>query len=189
VKNLIPWVVVFVVLLGFAYLVDHGKTFVGLPVFFWLALNLTVFLYLLARYVGKPIVAFLDARKEGIAAELKEAKDKLAQAEALKADVLERLEKIEGEVAAIRDRAEEQGQQEAVRIAEQAEAEEQRFLQRVGDEITRRKEETRQALIEETAKLTAQIAEDLLKKHMTDADRKRVLGESIDALRSVEGRT
>lgn len=188
-KSIVSWVVVFIVLLGFAYLIDHGETFVGLPVFFWLALNLTVFLYLLAKYVGKPIGAFLDSRREGIALELKQAKEKLVQAEAMKADVLARLEKVEVEVAGIRDKAEEQGRKEAERIAEQAVAEEERFLKRVSDEIGLRQEETRQALIQETSELTSKMATDLLEKHMTEADRKRVLGESIEALRTVEGRT
>lgn len=199
-KTVVSWVVVFVVLLALAYPVYLGTlahlhegeaapAFLGIPSFFWWALNLTVFLYLLARYVGRPIGEFLESRKDTIAAELRQAREKLAEAEAMKAEVLSRLDKIEGEVAAIRNRAEEQGRNEADRIAEQAKVEEERFLRRVGDEISRRQEETRQVLIQETQQLTAKMAEDLLKKHMTEADRKRVLGESIEALRAVEGRT
>ena len=188
-KSLLSWVPVFAVLVGLAYLVDHGESKLGIPIFVWLALNLTVFLYLLARYVGRPIGDFLEMRKAGIALELRQAKEKLAEAEKMKTGVLERLAAVEDEVAAIRDRAEEQGQNEAQRIAEQAVAEEERFLKRVGDEISRRQEETRQALIQETSDLTAQMARDLLQQNMTDADRKRVLDQSIDALRVVEGRT
>jgi F0F1-type ATP synthase membrane subunit b/b' len=61
--------------------------------FFWWALNLTVFLFLIAKYVATPILGFLDSAQGGIdPGELEQAKEKLAQAETLKADVLERLE-------------------------------------------------------------------------------------------------
>lgn len=188
-KSLVSWGAVFFVLLGFAYLIDHGETKFGLPVFFWLALNLTVFLYLLARYVGTPIGAFLETRSEGIALELKQAKEKLVQAETMKTDVLERLDRVELEVSSIRKKAEEQGRKEAEKIAAQAVEEEQRFLKRVTEEITRRQEETRQVLIQDTSDLTAKMARDILQANMTDADRKRVLDQSLDALRAVEGRT
>ena len=185
-KGLVRWAVVFVVLLGLAYLVDHGDRKAGVPVFVWLALNLTLFLYLLARFVGRPISSFLDARRDSIRAQLEEARARLAEAEDLKSRVSERLSAMEAEVEAIKERAEEQGKAEAARISEQAAAEEERFLKRVQDEIDRRGAETREELARETARLTTEMARGLLRRQMTDDDRDRLLKQGLDALHSIE---
>jgi F-type H+-transporting ATPase subunit b len=187
------WIALFVVLLGLAYLTDisghhPGDTFLSIPVFFWWALNLSAFLYLIARFVGTPVLGMFDARGEKIREELEQARQKLAEAETLKSQVLARLETMETEVAAIRERAESQGRTEAEEITAQAGAEEERFLKRVEDEITRRHEETRKQLAREAADLTAAIAAELLQKQMTPEDRRQVFDRSLDALRQVEGR-
>ncbi len=180
------WGVVFVVLLGLAYGVDHGEVKLGIPVFVWLALNLTVFLFLLARFIGRPLAAFLEARKDGIAGDLKQAEERLVEAETLKTEVLDRLSKVEAEVAEIHKRSETLGREEAERIAAEGHQEAERLLRRVSDEIAQRETETREALAKETAELTARLAHDLLQKGMTDADRKRVMDRSVESLRPMD---
>ncbi|MCD4749060.1 MAG: ATP synthase F0 subunit B [Thermoanaerobaculales bacterium] len=185
-KTVGAWIAVFVVLLCLAFLVDHGETKLGVPVFLWLALNLTLFLYLLARFVGRPVSAFLDARQESIGTQLELAKTRLQEAEELKQEVAKRLASVENEVSAMAVRAEEQGRAEAARLAEEGAAEEERFLRRVSEEIERRGAETREQLARETTKLTTKIARALLEKEMTEADRARVLERSVTALQAME---
>jgi len=182
VKSFGIWVVVFCALLGLAYGVDHGETKLGVPVFLWLALNLTVFLYLLARFVGQPVSVFLESRKDGISGDLKQAEGRLVDAERLKSEVLDRLSKVEVEVAEIHQRSEALGQEEADRIEVESRHEAERLLRRVKDEISQRENETRETLAKETAELTARLAHDLLEKGMTDSDRKRVMDRSVQAL-------
>lgn len=181
-KSLMQWAVVFAVLLVLAYGVDHGETKLGVPVFVWLALNLTVFLYLLARFVGRPLSAFLEARKQGIGNDLKRAEEQLVEAEQLKADVLARLEKVESEVAEIQSRSDALGREEAERIVAEGEHEAQRLLQRVTSEIAQREAETRARLAQETAALTAELAKKMLESTMTEADRAAVMRRSVQAL-------
>ncbi len=180
------WVIVFFVLMALAYGVDHGEVKLGVPVFVWLALNLTVFLFLLARFVGQPVSAFLEARKESISGDLKQAQERLAQAEQLKTEVLARLSKVELEVSEIHTRAETLGREESDRIAEEGRRDAERLLRRVADEISQRETETRESLAKETAELTAQMARQLLQEVMTDADRKKVMERSVEALLSTD---
>jgi F-type H+-transporting ATPase subunit b len=191
VKNNATWVLAFVVFVVLAFLIDEP----GSPEFLpgeakrlLLAANLTLFLYILWRLIGKPINSSLEARGEGIANELAEAKDKLAEAEKLRAEVAARLDKVEAEVAEITERAAVQGRAEADRIDAQAREEEERFIKRVDDQIARRQEETRQQLAKDTAELTAKLTKELLAKTMTDDDQKRVLARSLDALESIPGK-
>jgi len=184
-KKIFPWLILLVVLLGLGWPLDHGETRLGIPVFVWLAVNLTLFLWVLARYVGRPMGAFLDARREEIGEKLIEAREKLAEAEKLNAEIQQRLESIDGEVAALMEKAEKQAEVEAERIEQQAREEEERFLRRIEAEISRREEETRQQLIQESAALTAELARKIIEDEITQADRKRVLNRQLEALGDV----
>jgi F-type H+-transporting ATPase subunit b len=189
VKGVGVWIVVFIALLGFTFIVDLGGNFFGLPDSFvqvGFAANLTLFLWLLARYVGRPMLAFLDTRREGIAEQLQQAERKLAEAEELRAEVSKRLDQVEQELAQLRDRAENDARAEVQEITEQTALEEERFLKRVDDEITRRETEARQKLARETATLTAQLTRELLQRELTEQDRQRILDSSLAAMRAAE---
>ena len=185
-KTMVGWALVFIVALVFALLVDKGVKHAGIPDFIWLSLNLTVFLYILQRYVGRPMGAFLETRREGIAEELQNARRQLEEADRLQAEVSKRLADVEDEVADLKERAAADGDAEAGRILVQTKIDEERFLRRVDEEITRRQAETRAQLAQDTADLTAQLARDVLDREMTDEDRRRVLERSLDAMKSLE---
>jgi F-type H+-transporting ATPase subunit b len=187
-KGVIGWGLTFVVALVFAILVDKGVTHLGIPDYIWLAVNLTLFLYLLARFVGRPAMAFLETRRQGIGEELERARQQLVEADELRADVEHRLAGVEAEIEALAQRAADDSREEAERIAEQTRQDEERFLRRVEDEIARREVETRTQLARDTAELTAQLARELLQQEMSDADRRRVFERSLDAMGALEGK-
>jgi F-type H+-transporting ATPase subunit b len=187
-KRIFGWGLIFVCALIFAILVDTGVKHLGVPDYIWLSVNLTLFLYLLDRYVGRPMGAFLEARSQGIAEELENARRQLQEADGLQADVSRRLSELEDEVAQIETRALSEGRAEASAIEEQTQQEETRFLLRVDEEITRREAEARARLAQDAADLTAQLARDLLEREMTEEDRHRVFERSLDAMRGLEGK-
>lgn len=187
-KDKLIWVVAFVVFAVLAFLVDHGETKLGVPVWVWLALNLTLFLYLLNRFVGQPLNQGLESHGEEIKSQLAGARTKLAEAELLRAEVRERLDKVEAEVLEMQERADTQGRVEAEKIDAAAREEEVRFMQRVDDQIARRQVETRAQLAQDTAELTAKLTKELLAKTMTSDDQQRVLVHSLDALSDLKGK-
>jgi F-type H+-transporting ATPase subunit b len=187
VKSLGRWILVFVCALIFTFFVDLGGNFFGVPdsaLNLLFAANLTLFLWLLARFVGKPMMSFMETRREGIAEELEQARTKVEEAGSLRDEVRRRLGEVEREVAQLRERAERDGAAEAEEIAEQTARDEERFLRRVEDEIARRGAEARENLARETANLTAELTRELLSKELTDADRRRILDRSLSAMRS-----
>jgi F-type H+-transporting ATPase subunit b len=191
VSRLVPWIVVWLCFFGFTFVVDLGENAFGVPqaaLPFLYSINLTLFVYLLYRYVGRPIGATLDARRESIVEELKNARKQLEEADQMQAEVSRRLDEVEREVEELRERSAADGAAEATQIAEQTKADEERFLRRVDEEISRRESETRVRLAEDTAKLTAQLARDLLNREMTDEDRQRVLDQSLEAMTRLENK-
>jgi F-type H+-transporting ATPase subunit b len=187
VKRLVPVTVLAAMSALPASAAGGGGSYFGIPDQVWLFLNLALFLFLLYRFVGRPISQFLDSRRDSIARELEEARRKIDEAEQLRAQVVARLEQVEGEINELKERAEREGRAEAARIEEQAAEEEQRFLSRVEDEISRRQQETRTILARETAALTTQLAKELLDREITDADRQRVLERSLAAMHDLSG--
>jgi F-type H+-transporting ATPase subunit b len=189
VKSLGVWVGIFVCLLVFTFFVDLGGNFFGLPDTFvqvGFAANLTLFLWLLARFVGRPMVEFLDTRRVGIAEQLEQAQQKLSDAEELRTEVKQRLDQVEQEVSQLRERAEGDAKSEIEQMTQQTAAEEERFLKRIDAEIARRQTEARQNLVADTAMLTTQLTRDVLEKELTDQDRQRILDRSLAALRAAE---
>ena len=186
-KVVVGWGLVLICALIFALLMDKGVKHIGIPDYIWLSINLTLFLYVLQRYVGRPMGAFLQTRRDGIAEELANARTQLEEADRLQADVTKRLADVQEEIEQIKKQAEADGRAEAERIAQQTVVDEERFLKRIDDEISRREAETRARLAQDTADLTAQLARDLLNEEMTDADRRRVFDKSLGAMRRIEG--
>lgn len=187
-KDKLIWVLAFVVFAIFAFLIDAPRNPSFLPstvTRLLLAANLTLFLFLLNKFVGKPINASLTARGEGIKVELAEAREKLIEAEKLRSEVSERLAKVETEVMEIQERAETLGKTEAEKIDAQAREDEARFMRRVDDQIARRQAETREQLARDTAALTEKLTKELLKSTMTEKDQQRVLNRSLGALENL----
>lgn len=187
-KNKLFWVLAFVVLLILAFLVDEPNNPSFLPstaIRVLLAANLTLFLFLLNKFVGQPVNDTLKARGEDVKEELAEARGKLVEAERLRSEVSERLARVEAEVREIQERAEALGKAEAEKIDAQAREDEARFMRRVDDQIARRQAETREQLAKDTAALTEQLTKELLQSTMTEKDQKRVLDRSLGALENL----
>lgn len=186
-KGIVAWLLIFASALVFTFFVDLGGNFFGLPdiaVQVLFAANLTVFLWLLGRFAGRPIGGALDARRAAIADQLELAKRRVEEAESLRQEVQQRLDRVEREVTELEQRGEREGRAEAEEIERQAAREEQRFLKRVEDEITRRETEARENLAKETASLTARLTKELLQQELTDDDRRRILDRNLSALRA-----
>lgn len=190
-KSFFQWFIFLLCALGFAWIVDVPHNKFGIPVDVvrvLVAVNLTLFVYLLARLVGRPMATFLEERKEGVAKDLADAAERLREAESFRAQADERLREVEREIEELRERAQREGEAEAQAILKQAEQEEARIMRRIDDELARRQAETRRLLAEETAQLTAQMARDLLERELNDDDRKRLLDQSLGAMRTQEER-
>jgi ATP synthase F0 subunit b len=181
----VPWLLFFACAEVFAFLIDEPASFAGLPPWLvrtLLAVNLTAFIWLLARFVGAPLGRFLDTRSQQISSELDDARRKLSEAEDLREQVLGRLNEVEKEISDLKERAEDEGRREADDIAAQVAGEAERFLRRVDDEIDRRQAEMRTTLARDTAALTAQLTRELLAQEMSEADRERVFTRSLKAM-------
>ena len=144
---------------------EHASFFLGLPMTVWQIVNLVLFLAVLIYFVAKPMSAAFRKRQEEIEERRREAEKQKASVERLSADIRERTAKLEREIEEIRKQGIVEGQ--AARA-----------------ELARRVAAAREQLHRAAADLMAQSAEGILSREITDADRQRLLTESVEKLKA-----
>ena len=100
------------------------------------------------------------------------------------ADIQERLSRIEGEVQAIHERAQSEGERQKRELIAAAEAEARKLIANAQSEVDNRLRHARTELTDYAGQLAAERAEQILREKITADDQRRLFDES---LREVEG--
>jgi len=163
---------------------EHAEKFLGLPMWIWQSANLALFLYLLYRFVGRPLAGAFRKRQEAVEAERQEAERLKAEAERLSGEIRERLSRLDGEIAAVAAQGKADGEAERAALAARADQEAERVKRDATDEIARRLATARADLEQVASGLVASSAVELLSRQINDEDRRRLLADSVERLRS-----
>ncbi|MGQ9706611.1 MAG: F0F1 ATP synthase subunit B [bacterium] len=132
-----------------------------------------IFVYLMFRYVYKPVLKIIDERRIKIENEVLETEEKLKSAEGLRLQYEERLAQIEREIEQMRKEME----QEAIRVRNRIISDAQNEANRIIEYAKKRTEEERRQLLGEvrgyTIDLSLAIARKILEERIDKkADRK-----------------
>ena len=145
--------------------------------FIWRALNFAIMAGILIFFAAKPVKNALKGRTESIAKNLEEAQKAREEAEAKFAEYDEKLNKAEAEIEQIAADLKKEGELERDKIIaaakEQAEKIKQEAEKSAAFEIARARTE----LQKEAARLAIDLAEELLKKNMTDKDQSNMVDD------------
>jgi len=150
----------------------------------WQGANLALLIGVIV-YVGRgPIRDFFAGRRREIGENLDRAASLLGEAEAKVRDFERRMTRLDSEVDDIRRSTRERAEAESRRILADAEAAAARIR---GDAATAVDQEVRRArasLRAEAAQLAIELAGDLLRQNVNEADRKRLVDEFIAQVES-----
>jgi F-type H+-transporting ATPase subunit b len=149
------------------------------------AVNMAVFLGILAFILGKPLAAFFDSRSRRIREELDRAKNERSAAEAKLAEVNARLSRLEDERAQIRREAEAEAEAEAVRVTARTDEEVRRIAEAAEREVAGALKSARADLQTFVAAKAVELAEAQIRSEMTEADRQRIVSKYTDQLQGV----
>jgi F-type H+-transporting ATPase subunit b len=163
---------------------EHAEKFLGLPMWIWQTANLALFLYLLYRLLGRPLAAAFRKRQEAVEAERKESERLKAEAERLTGEIRQRLSRLDGELAAVAAQGKADGEAERTALASRADQEAERVKREAAEEIARRVAAARSDLEQVASGLVASTAVELLSREINDEDRRRLLADSVERLRS-----
>jgi F-type H+-transporting ATPase subunit b len=136
--------------------------------------------WLLRRYAWRPLLGVLEARREKIAGEFKEAERQKADANDLKARYELELRGIEAQARQRLQEAMAEGQKLAAEIKAQAQADAAHRMQQAADEIVREREKAKELLKEQMVALAVRAAEKILRQKLDDQGQRKLAGEFID---------
>ena len=143
-------------------------------------LGFLVLVWILGRYAWGPVVAFLEERRQKIAAEFDEAARRQAAADGLKARYEQELKGIDVQARQRLLEAVAEGQKVAAEIKAQAHADATARLARAEEEILHEREEAREVLKQQVATLAIRTAERILREKLDDAAQRRLVERYIE---------
>lgn len=143
-------------------------------------LGFLILMWMLRKFAWGPVLAMLEARRQKIAGKFREAEERQADAEALKAKYEQEMKSVE---AIARQRMQEsiaEGQKVAAEIKAQANVEATQRIERAADEIAREREKAKEILKEQIISLSVRSAEKILRQKLDDPAQRKLAGEFID---------
>ncbi len=150
---------------------------------FWsLVLNFTLLLIVFVRMGRKPLLSFLQSRRETIQASLNEAAQIKAEAEAKHAEYTERLKQLDHDLASLRAEMIKAGELERDRIIADAETKASRLRHEAQFIIDQRLKQLRVDLTKETAEAAIQAANSILQQETTPQDQQRLAQNYLENL-------
>jgi len=148
------------------------------------AANLLLLIGVIAYFARKPIREFFSERRTAIEKDLKEAADLRREAEARYAKWQRKLVDLDAELEQIRATFRERAEAERAQIIADANATAERIRSDTRAAIEQELRKSREVLSEEAANLAVELAADLLREHVTAADRDRLVTEFIERVES-----
>jgi F-type H+-transporting ATPase subunit b len=143
-------------------------------------LGFLLMVWILRRYAWGPLIGMLEARREKIAGEFKEADRLKAEAVELKGRYDAELKTIEAQARQRITEAVAEGQRVAGEIRAQAQKDATARLESAADEILREREKAREVLKEQVISLSMRTAEKILRQKLDDPAQRKLTGEFID---------
>jgi len=137
-------------------------------------INLLILIFVLQKFLFKPITQFLAKRAEGIKQSLDEAR--LAREAAAKAQEEYRAQvaATQREAAAMREQVQREAEEERQRLLKGSRDEAQRLLAEARAAIEQETKRARAQLREEAVNLSVSVAERLLERSLTAEDQRRL---------------
>lgn len=164
---------------------EEPETTWGIPTWIFKLANMIVFIGVLVYFLKGPVAGAFRARHESVRAATEEARARRKKSDDLAVDIQTRLGHIEQEVAAIVERARQEGERQRIELVAAAEAESQKILLAAKNEIENRLKAARTELTQYAGELAADRAEQILKTSITEGDQKKLFRDSLSQISEV----
>jgi F-type H+-transporting ATPase subunit b len=158
----------------------HGLTHSQVMNFIWHCLNFSILAFVLVKYLKKPISDGLRGRTEAIKAQFADLDAKKAEAERKYAEYESKLSGMDEEAKKILENYIAQGQAEKERIIVQANEAADRIKAQAEFYVQQELAKAQAELRTEVAELAVGMAEDIIKKNLTEQDHERLIGDYLE---------
>lgn len=148
----------------------------------WPTLNFALLVGVLIYFARKPVLAYLADRRNTISTNIESAAQLLAEAERRLADWSQKAANLDREVSSIREETRHAAEAERDRILADARATAERIRQSASAVAERELHHAREKLRQEAADLAVELATRILREHVSDGDRTRLVDEFIERI-------
>jgi len=147
--------------------------------------NFAILVSLLVKFLSKPLGTFLKRRQAEVKKALEEAERARSEAEKKAKEYEARLARMDEEIQGIHQALREEGEREKARLIREAEQMAEKIREQA--QVTARQEirAAQRVLREEMADLAVRLAEEIVKRGITEADQKRLVEEYIDQMEAL----
>jgi F-type H+-transporting ATPase subunit b len=146
------------------------------------AINFLILIFLLTKFLFKPLTKFLADRSAGIEKSLAEAKAANEAAAKAQAEYKAQMREAQREIAAIREQGQREIEAERQRLLQASREEAERLVAQAKAEIQAETKRARVSLREEAATLAMAAAERLLGRTVSGDDQKRLAEQYVREL-------
>ena len=153
----------------------------------WQVVNLALLLGVVVYFGRKPVREYLAQRRESVQNNLESSARLLAEAEANLAQWKERADKLEAELAEIRDTSRRLAEDERAEILAQARATAERIRRDADAAVDQELHRARAELAAEASELAITLAARILRERVTDEDQQRLFDEFVDRVGTPSG--
>lgn len=148
-------------------------------------INFAILVFIIVKFLGKPIKNYLTQRKELIEKSIRESQEAKELAQKALQEVEEKLKLKDKEIQDILDTARKIGEQEKNQIIQETEKLKEKILEQAKTNIEFEVKMAKDALRLEAAELAIQLSEQKLREKITPEEHEKLLQESI---KIIEGR-
>jgi F-type H+-transporting ATPase subunit b len=154
----------------------------GLADLVWPVANLLILIAALVYFGRQPIRAFFATRQDRIRGDLDAAAAALTEAEARHTEWQRKLTRLDAEMARIREQARERAEAERKHILADASASAERIRRDARTAVDQELRRAREELRREAAELAVELAAEMLRARVNEADRGRLVDDFIDTI-------
>lgn len=142
-------------------------------------LNFLIFVSIMYALLWKPVVDFLDKRRDEIRSNIEGAESDKAEAEKVLAEYNKKLDDARGEAMAIMNRAEKEAQIERSQILEKAQKESTFLVEKSREQIGAETIAAKQQIRSELAVIAAEVASKVIEREVKEDDHRKFVDDFV----------
>ena len=139
--------------------------------FLWRVLNLSILLWVIIKFTGKPVREYFAGRRETLLKGVEEAQEAKAAAEKIFSEYQAKLAGLESELQAMEERSQLEAEREQERMRQETEALVAKLKQQARQMADQEVATAQRTLRNDAARLAIEVAERMVKENVSDADR------------------
>ena len=149
-------------------------------------INTAILCFALSKLLYKPVLKFVNARKEKIAEQIDSTEAKLSEANALKAEYENKLKNIDAERTQILDEARTQANKNSQQIIAEAKTEAGNIHNRAMTDIKREEEKAKDQIKKQIIEVSTMVSGKFIAANMTEEEQQKLVDDTISDLEGVE---